>query len=327
MEAGPHAAHRSRALIAGRVANDEIRFGRTVTVYDRDAEAAGERFVIFGGHAGRQSDAHVMTAFLVGRRARKQHRNHRAQQVSRGRSVPDEAGEKIRNRKPSLDDQRRSRQQRLVEGVERIGVKQRQRRQQYFAVAEPEQRGGVRRPPEILRLRAADAFRRPRRSRSVENRDRVARPRGMRGNRLARRGQRRDSIVRGNLEVRLADDPKPIQRRSAAPGRDDGREEFRVDDREPRAAIAEDVLELRAARGGVDRNRDDPRPGASEIDLHQRGSVAADDGDPVARSAGRRRRGAPPSRPRFRASGETSKPSRPFGTAGGRRGDPPVGRA
>ena len=43
IEAGPHAAHRSRALFAGRVAQHEIRFGRTVTVYDRDAETSGER--------------------------------------------------------------------------------------------------------------------------------------------------------------------------------------------------------------------------------------------------------------------------------------------
>ena len=50
----------------------------------------------------------------------------------------------------------------------------------------------------------------------------------------------------------------------------------------PRAAIGQNVLELRAARGGVDRHGDGAEPGAAEHRQQQLQPVAAHDGDTVA---------------------------------------------
>ena len=87
--------------------------------------------------------------------------------------------------------------------------------------------------------------------------------------------------------------------------------EFGVDHREPSAAISEDVFELRAARGGVDRHRDDAGPGAAEIGLHQGRTVAADQRDPI---AGREARFG---EPRGHARGDLARPrERPANVAG-----------
>ena len=65
-----------------------------------------------------------------------------------------------------------------------------------------------------------------------------------------------------------------------------------LDDDEPRAAIAENVLELCAARSGIDGNGDGAEPGAAQNREKNLGAVAAHDGDAIAGlDAGSRQRG------------------------------------
>jgi hypothetical protein len=159
-------------------------------------------------------------------------------------------------------------------------MKQRQRRQQPLAFLQSEQRGGVRGPPEVLRLRTADAFRRARRAGGVEDRDRVAGARGGRQRGLARRGKRRDLETR-RVRRLAADQPKFSERRARGGGDQVGCA-VRIGDGEPGAAIHQDMFELGAARGDVDWGRDRAHPRAAEIGSQDRRSVAAHQRDAVA---------------------------------------------
>ena len=74
---------------------------------------------------------------------------------------------------------------------------------------------------------------------------------------------------------RFKSDPLARQRRKH------GRQSA-LDDHQARTAIAEDVLELRASRSGIDRNSDRTQPAAAKNCEQQFRPVAAHDGDPVA---------------------------------------------
>src|SRR5262249_56810654 len=70
----------------------------------------------------------------------------------------------------------RAGQERLIEGVERVGMKQRQARAEDIVGAQLQQRCGVDGPPEILRLRAADTLRWAGGAGGIEDQRRIAGP-------------------------------------------------------------------------------------------------------------------------------------------------------
>ena len=88
-------------------------------------------------------------------------------------------------------------QDRLVERVQRIGVEQRQRREQHVALADSERARRIDAPPEHLRLRATHALGGTGRARRIEDRDRLAR--SQRGGRdpLAESRQRQSPFAPG----------------------------------------------------------------------------------------------------------------------------------
>ena len=99
--------------------------------------------------------------------------------------------------------------------------------------------------------------------------------------------------VRGVVRRTIAHEPQRFERELLDRQHRQRRRQLALDNQEPRAAIAENVFELRAARGGVDRNGDGAEPAASEDRQEEFGAVAAHDGDPVAglRAGGGKRGG------------------------------------
>ncbi len=175
----------------------EVGLGRAPAVEQADAGALGERLVELRRHAGGERDPRGVRGFLRRHRPRQQDRHHGAEQIGDGRLAVDEAGIEARRRESLFVTHGAAGQQRLIEGVERVGVEQRQAGAEHVAGLDLQQRGGVDRPPEVLRLRAADALRRPGGAGRVEDqreivglhrrrRDRLAAGR----HRLARRWRR-----------------------------------------------------------------------------------------------------------------------------------------
>src|SRR5262252_10579347 len=87
-----------------------------------------------------------------------------------------ERSEESRRGKSLLETNGRAGQERLIEGVERVGMKQRQARAEDIVGAQLQQRCGVDGPPEILRLRAADALRRAGGAGGIEDQRQIVGP-------------------------------------------------------------------------------------------------------------------------------------------------------
>ncbi len=223
-------------------------------------------------HAGRQRDAHAVRA-VVGRcLLGQQDRHHRAQHIGRGGLVAHQRGPEARGREALFHHQRGAGQQRLEEGVHRVGVEQRQRGQQHLAVAQRQQRGGVAAPPVELRVRAAHALGQARRARGVEDGQRVAglHRRGL-GERIAGCGE-----ALGAGLFRRIDAPHALQRQ-AGPVLEPAQrgQSLGLGDEQPRAGVGEDVPQRGAPRGGVDGHRHGTDPGAAQEGLQELGAVAA----------------------------------------------------
>ncbi len=80
----------------------------------------------------------------------------------------------------------------------------------------------------------------------------------------------------------FAHEPQGFERKAAAIQRCQHRRQFTLDHHQSGAAIAEDVLELRAARGDIDRNRDGAEPGGAQDGEKKLSPVPAHDSDAVA---------------------------------------------
>ena len=234
-----------------------------------------------------------MRAFFRVRRPRQQDRHHGAEHVGRGRVRARERGVEVGRREAFLVGHADAHQKRLEEGVQRVGVKQRQRRLQNVFAGEPEQRRGVGAPPEILRVRTADALRRPGGAGRVEDRQHVARPHrlSLAGFRRDGEGRRRDlADAQGRFGV---DGPDRLQRQRGHVEMIEIAGESAFHDQQPRRGIGQDVLELMPARGGVDRHRHGADPGAAEEGAEEFEPVGADERDAVtALDAGRAQSGA-----------------------------------
>ena len=171
----------------------------------------------------------------------------------------------------------------------------------------PRMRARVRAPPAVLRVRADHALRRAGRARRVEDRERspgrdvggVDRRRRRRARNAQRSGRRRGAAsTRGTASPPTTPAPSSSARRASSCARSRARASPRcgLDDEQPRAAVGEQVADLRPHRRGVDRHRDRADPAAAEDDLEQLGAVAAHHRDAVA--AADARRGAAPRRAR-----------------------------
>ena len=198
-----------------------------------------------------------MRAIGAARLLRQQDRHHGAKNEGHRRALLGQAADETGRREPRLDHKRRAVQQRLVEAVQRVGVEHRQRRHQHVAVADAEKFAGIDRPPEILRVRTTHALRQPGGAGGVEDRQRIARLDRVRRQPFCRAaGTARDFKV---LHVRLlpvADQPQRFKRDALrGQGRQTG-----VSSRSMTMSRAPQLprmcFELRAARGGVDRDRD-----------------------------------------------------------------------
>src|SRR5215469_4301362 len=78
-----------------------------------------------------------------------------------------------RRGKSLLETNGRAGQKGLIEGVERVGMKQRQARAEDIVGAQLQQRCRVDGPPEILCLRTADALRWPGGARGIEDQSQI----------------------------------------------------------------------------------------------------------------------------------------------------------
>ena len=243
-------------------------------------------------HAWRQGDPNAVRPVGGGGRLGHQDRHHGAQHVGDRRGVLGEPGPEGGGGEARFGHQLRAVRQRLVEGVQRVGVEQRQGGDQHVARPDAEDLAGVGGPPEVLRLRAAHPLGRPRRAGGVEDRDRLPGPDRRCRHRVAQRrvrladgGQRRPG--RG-----LADQPDPLQRQRQDVKAAEAIGKRTLDGEQPGAGVGEHVGQLRALRGHVQRHRHRPHPGAAEIEWHELRPVAAHEGHPVAPPDPRRLQGA-----------------------------------
>ncbi len=160
-------------------------------------------------------------------------------------------------------------------------MKQRQAGAEHVAVAQLQQRRRVNRPPEVLRVRAADAFRGAGGAGGVENEAEVARPDRRRRDRIAAARHGGYGGVAKTEIVFRADQPNGFD---GEPARVQHRQIVGMDvlqHQQASAAIRQDVLKLRPPRGDVDWHRHRAKPGAAEQDFEELDSVGADDRDPV----------------------------------------------
>ena len=95
-------------------------------------------------------------------------------------------------------------------------------------------------------------------------------------------GKRAKGVRTDEARRFAADEPYPLQLEGAGVDVVERLEQAGVDRQQPRARIGQQVLELRTARGDIDRDGDGAEPCAAEIDLHEFGSVGAHDGDAIA---------------------------------------------
>ena len=234
-------------------------------------------------HRGGERNAHLVRTIRGARRLRQEHRHHGAEHIGDGRVVCRQRRHEAGRRKPRLDNQRRAIEQRLEKRVQGVGVEHRQRRHQHVVLAHAEKFAGIERPPEILRMRAAHALRQPGGPGGVENGKGIARLDRVGRHALLRPRKRRGRKVFHAWGRPFADQPQGLERHARAVQRREHGHQFALDDHEPRAAIAENVLQLRAARGGIDRHRDGAEPAAAQDRQQKLGAIAAHDGDAIAR--------------------------------------------
>ena len=114
--------------------------------------------------------------------------------------------------------------------------------------------------------------------------------------------------LRRRRRLRRSDDPDRLQRGLAEVRVRQALDESRLDHQQPRAAVAQQVADLRPHRRGVDRHRRGAEPAAGEEGLEQLDPVAAASARPGRRAA-RRRRAAP--RPAPRRGAAASRATRP----------------
>ena len=211
---------------------------------------------------------------------RQQDRHHRAEQVRHGGLMLDQRAPERRCREALLDNERRAGEQRLEKRVQRIRMEQRQRRQQGLAFLQAEQLAAVDAPPEILRMRAAHAFRQSGRAGGVEDRQRLAGPHRGFLDRCA--GPRERCRAAGVAACHgVADTPDLLHRKLARPECLHRGQQVTLGDQQARARVDQDVPQLRTARRGVDRHRDRADPRAAEKGLHELGAVRAKQRDAV----------------------------------------------
>src|SRR5262249_36608018 len=106
----------------------EIGFRGSPAVEQADACALREFLVELSRDTGRECDANGVRGFLWRARPREQDRHHGAEHIGDGRPMACERSEESRGGKPLLETNGRAGQERLIEGVERVGMKQRQAR-------------------------------------------------------------------------------------------------------------------------------------------------------------------------------------------------------
>ena len=285
-DAGLHAldemAHGAGAIGRDRACEHEIRFGRAVAVEQRHAEAFEKRTVKLTRHSAAERDPQEMRGVVGGFRLRQQHHGHRAEEIADGRLMPSRRCPETGGGKFRLERVGAAVQERLIESVQRIGVEQRQRREQHIALSDVERARRIDAPPEHLRLRTADALGRTRGAGRIEDRDRVVRPHRCGRCPLAERGQWRDRSRYGWRHGAFSDRPDEIRRRDVAFQRFDGRHKAELDHQQFRRGVAQDVAELDAAQRGVDRHGHGAHPGAAEIDFQKFRPVRAHQRDAVA---------------------------------------------
>ena len=247
LKALEHRAHQARLLVRRGGAEHEIGLGRTPAVDQANAGAAREFAMELRGHAGRERDARGVGALLRAFRPRQQDRDHGPEHVRDRGAMSRQRRKKIGGREALLVAHRRTGQERLTECVDRIGVKQRQAGAQDVVALDLEQRRAVDAPPEILRVRAADALRRAGRARGVEDHPQVGGLERCRPDRLLLLRHRGGDNVAEAERSRGADGPDRFERQRARLEHGQVLEMVRLDHQQPRAAVRQHVLELRAA--------------------------------------------------------------------------------
>src|SRR6185437_7979147 len=123
--------------------------------------------------------------------------------------------------------------------------KQRQAGREHVAFAELEIANAVETPPEILRVRTADALGWSGRARGVENGERVRRIDRTGRDSVAARRQWRDRNVFARRRCRrIADQPNALQRRRVELDMGQRIQQLSLDDQKPRAGILQKMRKL-----------------------------------------------------------------------------------
>ena len=174
LEAFEYRTHQSWLLVLDGRTQYEVGFRGSPAIEQTNACALCEFLVKLRWNTRRESDPNRMRGLLRRGKPREQDRHHSAQEIGDGRSVVGERSKKSRCGKPLLEANSRASQKGLIKGIERIGMKQWQARAEDIVSAQLQQRCGVDRPPEILRLRAADALRRAGGAGGIEDQRRIA---------------------------------------------------------------------------------------------------------------------------------------------------------
>jgi hypothetical protein len=81
--------------------------------------------------------------------------------------------------------------------------------------------------------------------------------------------------------ARVPDHPNPLQRQPGKIGLFDHVKKPRFYDQNSGAGVLEVIADLRAFRGGIDRDRDDANPGGAEKDRHEFGPVPTHQSDAI----------------------------------------------
>src|ERR1700740_1257095 len=147
----------------------------------------------------------------------------------------------------------RAKEQRLEEGVERIGVEERERRHENIALLHAEPDRGDDAPPLTLRGRTDDTLRRARGAGGIENRERIARPELRRRQWVGRPGYPSSGEAVNLARRGVADEPYNFKRCFGNSCVIERRQVLRLEDQELGARILQNMGELRASRPRIDR--------------------------------------------------------------------------
>src|SRR6516164_5586390 len=126
LEAFEHRAHQSWLLVLDGRAQYEIGFRGSPAVEQADACALREFPVELSRDTGRERDANGMRGLLRRARPREQDWHHSAEQIGDSRPMVCKRSKESRRGKSLLETNGRAGQKGLIEGVERVGMKQRQ---------------------------------------------------------------------------------------------------------------------------------------------------------------------------------------------------------